>query len=170
MNREVDFISSSMSMISLSLAPVERLKNARRPRRVLFFSYRCSKHEESEFANSIDFLIDQGFISVHQWVERGVDTLRRAWSFETGWFEAFFIEKQLQTFASFRNQVCLWKKPLVFQHKCEIHMTCHPHSIRAICCRLMDYSIGIRSARHVLWAKERVDSDLYSWCYNDNLI
>ena len=48
--------------------------------------------------NSIDFLIDQGFVSVHQWVERGVDTLRRAWSFETGWFEAFFIEKQLQAF------------------------------------------------------------------------
>ena len=22
----------------------------------------------------------------------------------------------------------------------------------------------------MLWAKERVDSDLYSWCYNDNLI
>jgi hypothetical protein len=30
MNREVDFISSSMSMINLSLAPVERLKNARK--------------------------------------------------------------------------------------------------------------------------------------------
>ena len=181
MNREVDFISSSTSMISLSLAPVKRLKNARsedsfyffflslfetrikwvcelyrfshrpRPRFCSPMSWTRSRHLEEglklwngliwgllhwettpnlcklskpslslkkrhfgEFANSIDFLIDQGLVSVHQWVKRGVDTLRRAWSFETGWFEAFLIEKQVQAFASFRNQVCLWKKPLVF--------------------------------------------------------
>lgn len=49
-------------------------------------------------------------------------------------------------------------------------MSCHPHSIGAICCGYIEYSIGIRSTRHVLWANERVFFASSSLCYNDKHI
>ena len=131
------------------------------------FSYRRSKKRKDEFVDFVKKQCVDGLISVQQGYKRGVDTLRRVSSFETSWFEAFFAEKQRPALKQSYHR----KKPTYFSpEQCKLCTTCHPHSIKAICCGLVEYSISIRSTRHGLWAKERVFYHSSSLCYNDKHI
>ena len=166
MNREADIVSSSMSLIALSLASVE------------------GSHEFKKYLSNFEFRISvPGLNKVSLWISWICFEPMSYLDSKTIWTRSRHLKKDLKLWNELIWSLLRWEttpslaistKRVTEKNPNEIisiiYVSCHPHSIMAICCGSMEYSIGIRSTRHGLWANERVFLASSSLCYNDKHI